>query len=63
VPVIKLRDDCPVSDEFRAKFNRWLVEEFGTRDESIIPLGMAIMFGSNMAMRPQDAVLIRNIGV
>ena len=31
-PVLKLRASVPVSDEFRAEMDAWLLERFGTRE-------------------------------
>jgi hypothetical protein len=56
VPKIKLSDDCPCSDAFRAEFNAWLLEMFGTRDVSFIKPGMAYMFGGNVMMRHESIV-------
>ncbi len=55
VPKIKLGGAAPVSDEFRAEFIAWLLDMFGTRDLSIIPLGQIYFFGNTIVMRPEDA--------
>lgn len=60
VPKLKLSDSVQVSDEFRAEFDAWLVQMFGTNDESPIPPGTAYMFGSNILMRPESVVKLMN---
>lgn len=60
VQKIKLSDGCPVSDEFRADFNAWLVQMFGTRDVSPVQPGMAYMFGNNILMRPESIARLTN---
>lgn len=60
VPKIKLGDAAPVSDEFRAEFNAWLVQTFGTRDVSPVQPGMAYMFGNKILMRPESIVRLTN---
>lgn len=59
VPKLKLRADTPVSDKFRAEFDAWLLEMFGTRDDSPIPFGTAYVFGNTIIMR-RDAVMALN---
>lgn len=56
VPKIKLGDAAPVSDKFRAEFNAWLVQVFGTRDVSPVQPRMAYMFGNKILMRPEAVV-------
>jgi hypothetical protein len=56
VPKIQLSDECPVSDGFRAEFDAWLVQMFGTRDVSPVQPGMAYMFGNKILMRPESIV-------
>lgn len=53
---IKLRDDAPVSDEFRSEFDTWLLQMFGTRDASPVRPGMAYLFGNTIFMRPEEIV-------
>ncbi len=55
VPKIKLGDAAPVSDECRAEFNAWLLDMFGTRDLSVVPLGQIYFFDNTIVMRPEDA--------
>lgn len=62
VPKIKLSVDCPVGDHFRREFDAWLVEMFGTRDETIIPPGQCLIFWHTVFARPEVAVLIKNLG-
>lgn len=33
IPKIQISENCPVSDEFRAKANAWYVEMFGYKDQ------------------------------
>lgn len=54
VPKIKLSESAPVSDEFRAEFNAWLVKMFGMRDVSPVQPGMAYLFGNTILMRPES---------
>ena len=61
VPKIKLSDKAPVSDEFRAEFNAWLVEMFGTKEVGIVPPGMAYVFGGNVVMRPEAVAQLINV--
>jgi hypothetical protein len=58
VPKIKLGDAAPVSDKFRAAFNAWLLDMFGTRDLSIIPRGQIYRFGNTVLVRPEDIAKI-----
>ena len=55
VPKIKLGDAAPVSNEFRAEFNAWLLDMFGTRDLSIVPLGQIYFCSNTIIIRPEDA--------
>lgn len=55
-PVLKLSTDAPVSDIFRVEFDTWLLDMFGTRDNSPIPFGTAVMFGGTVVMRREDIV-------
>lgn len=57
-PVLKLRQDAPVTDGFRAEFDAWLVEMFGTRDVSPIPAGTAYLFNNTLLMRREDVARI-----
>lgn len=59
-PVLKLRDDAPVSDAFREEMNAYLLDLFGTRDVSLVRPGQAYLFGENIVMRPETAVLLRS---
>jgi hypothetical protein len=58
-PKIKLRESVPVTDAFRSKFDAWLQEMFGQRDDSIIPKGMAYMISMPM-MKPEHCVRLIN---
>lgn len=46
------------SDEARAEMNAYLLAMFGTR--SIVPDGVAYVFGSNIVMSPRSIVKISN---
>jgi hypothetical protein len=59
IPKIQLGDAAPVSDQCRREFNAWLVTMFGYR-ESLLPKGMAYMFGNKLVIRPEDLVRIQN---
>jgi hypothetical protein len=58
-PAIKLGEAAPVSDECRSSFNEWLVEMFGMKDVSIMKKGTAFVFDGKIAMRSDDARLLR----
>ena len=58
---LKLSPDCPVSDEFRAEMDAWLVEQFGYRDTSIFPPGMAYLFGDEIVMHAADVARLRSM--
>jgi len=60
VPVLELRAEIPVTDEFREEMNAWLVEMFGTREFCPVPPGMMLMFGNSVVMRPESVVAISN---
>lgn len=47
------------SDECRAEMNLWLLEMFGTR--SIVPKDTVYMFHNSFVMRPEHAVMLRNV--
>lgn len=58
VPKIRLGESAPVSDEFRAEFNDWLLQMFGARDMSLVKHGEAICFGNTIVMRRADIMRI-----
>ena len=60
VAKVKLGDAAPVSDEFRAEFNQWLIDKFGTRDITPIKSETAYMFGNRIVMRADDVVRLTN---
>lgn len=60
-PKLEVSPDCPVSDEFRAEMDAWLVEQFGYRDASIFPPGRAYFFGNTIVMHPADVVRLRGV--
>jgi hypothetical protein len=59
IPKIQLGDAAPVSDQCRREFNDWLEWTFGYR-ESLVPKGMAYMFGNKLVIRPEDLARIQN---
>lgn len=60
-PKLKISPDCPVSDEFRAEMDAWLVGRFGYRDTSVFQPGRAYLFGNTIAMHPADVVRLRSV--
>ena len=62
-PVLALSKDCPCSDECRESFNSYLIDMFGYRDVSIIPKGVAYIFGGNIIMRPESIVRIQGLSL
>lgn len=62
-PKQKLSARLNVSSKFRAEYDAWLLEFFGTQDP-ILPPGKVFMFGgfNSVIMRPEDAVVLQNIG-
>lgn len=58
-PKMQLSEDCPVTDDFRKEINAWMIEFFGYDDT--IKIGTAYMFGNNLVMRPETAVMLTNI--
>jgi hypothetical protein len=59
VPVLQISPDFPyVSDKFRAEWNRWALERFGTRN--IVPEGTAYMFCNRLVMNPRSVVHLFN---
>lgn len=51
VPRVKLGKDAPVSDDFRAEFDAWLLDRFGVRDECVVPKGVAYLFQDTLLAR------------
>lgn len=60
VPKLRLREDCPVSDELRTEFNHWLLQRFGTRHISIVPENTCYVIGNQLILRPEAIGLIKN---
>ena len=60
-PKLKLSPDCPVSDEFRAETDAWLIERFGFRDAPISPPGRAYLIGDEIVVHAEDMVGLRSI--
>jgi hypothetical protein len=50
-PVLELKLDTPVTDEFRANFNQWLVDMFGS-NRSIY------MMNGNILAHPNNRIFI-----
>lgn len=47
VPTLKLNPYAPVTDEFRAEFNKWLLDMFGERREFLMVEGRTIVAHPN----------------
>lgn len=47
-PVLELRLDAPVTDQFRAEFNAWLRDMFGQRRQFYMVMGKYAMHPNNM---------------
>lgn len=60
VPKIQLSENYGGTEEFRQRFNAWLIDMFGYREECVVPPGMAYVFGNNVLMRPESVVKIQN---
>lgn len=41
-PKMQLSDDCPVTPDFRAEMNAWMLEFFGSVVENSVPDGVAL---------------------
>lgn len=63
VPILKLSYSAPVSDEFRTEMDVWLLDLFGNREVSILPLGSCFTFGNIVVMRPEHLAIIRSMTV
>lgn len=48
-PKLKLSPSCPVSDEFRAEMDAWLLDRFGVDPET---LGKSVLVPGGIAMAP-----------
>lgn len=48
-PKLKLSPSCPVSDEFRAEIDAWLLDRFGVHTDTI---GSAVIVPGGIAMAP-----------
>lgn len=48
-PKLKLSPACPVSDEFRAEMDAWLLDRFGVHPET---LGKSVVVPGGIAMAP-----------
>lgn len=60
-PKLKVSPDCPVSDEFRAEMDAWLIEQFGYRGTSVFQPGMAYLFGDTVAVHPADLAKLQGV--
>jgi hypothetical protein len=55
-PVLRVRNEIPMTDESRRDMNAWLLETFGTRDHSLVARGSVLMMAGGVAlMRKEDA--------
>lgn len=61
LPKIELRADVPCTDAFRAEFNAWLIDMFGTVEHSLVPPNVAYMFGNSIVMRPEMCVMLKSV--
>lgn len=61
VPKVKMNRTFPCSDKSFEDMNAWLLARFGTRDESLVPRGMALQFGNTLVMRPEDVVRLGSL--
>lgn len=57
LPKMKLSDDCPVTPEFRAEINAWMVVFFGTTN--IIADGQMITEGRNLFVNPRTYSMLK----
>lgn len=60
-PKLKLSEHVPLSDEFRAEFNQWLLDQFGVLEVCLIPKNTVYMFEGNLLMRPEMAANLSTI--
>ncbi len=60
VPKIQLSENYGGTEEFKQRFNTWLIDMFGYREECSVPPGMAYVFGNSVLMRPESVVKIQN---
>lgn len=58
-PKMQLSATCPVSDEFRAEFNLWLIEFFGYT--SILEKGKTLVFKDTLIIRADDYHQLREM--
>lgn len=60
-PKIQISKDFQhCTPEFRLKMDFWLLKRFGSRDETPIKPGEAMLFNGMALMRPEAAVMLRN---
>ena len=56
-PKLKLSPACPVSDEFRAEMDAWLLDRFGVHPDTI---SHAVIVPGGIAMAPSIVRALRN---
>ena len=56
-PKLKLSPACPVSDEFRAEMDAWLLDRFGVNPDTI---SHAVIVPGGIAMAPSIVRALRN---
>ena len=56
-PKLKLSPSCPVSDEFRAEMDAWLLDRFGVHPDTI---SHAVIVPGGIAMAPSIVRALRN---
>ena len=56
-PKLKLSPSCPVSDEFRAEMDAWLLDRFGVNPDTI---SHAVIVPGGIAMAPSIVRALRN---
>lgn len=49
-PKQQLSDDCPVTDEFRAEFNLWMTEFFGTERVVFVNAAEQIIYANPVVL-------------
>ena len=59
-PKIELSADLQCTDSFRAEFNAWLLDRFGTVEHSILPPTAAYMFGNTIVMRSETLAMLHS---
>ena len=57
---IELSANLQCTDSFRAEFNAWLLDRFGTVEHSLLPPNAAYMFGNTLVMRPEMCAMLHS---